>query len=481
MLGHVPARLCAVGLNGLQGFVAKRTLPDASLPDLCLSPMNSCRWLCCVVCVLISAAACKEPPAPAKRQAPIVPVIKSQSRGPAPLRTVEIKNRPLDPGEISQFRPLPAVYTKNAVPLPVPLVELGRTLFHEERLSKNHDFSCNSCHALDSFGVDGETVSTGHLGQRGKRNAPTVYNAAGQSTQFWDGRERTVEDQAIRPILDPTEMAMDEARVLATLKSMPGYVTLFKEAFPEEPDPITFANVGKALGAFERTLVTPARWDSYLIAQQAVAEARRLARRNGATAPGSVPTTAPASAPNTAPGTAALVAAGGAAATASPASTPAAGTGGAAATGAAADATLTAEEQLGFLTFYEVGCPSCHDGPLLGGNLFEKLGRVRPWPNLEDTGRGQLTGREDQHMSFKVASLRNIEKTGPYFHDASSSELEDAVTRMALHQLGVTLKKEQASAIVAWLKTLTGNPTAEMMREPKLPKSTATTPTPDPT
>jgi cytochrome c peroxidase len=75
-------------------------------------------------------------------------------------------------------------------------VELGRILYYESRLSKNHDVSCNTCHLLDRHGVDGQPTSTGHRGQRGGRNAPTVYNAALHITQFWDGRAADVEEQA---------------------------------------------------------------------------------------------------------------------------------------------------------------------------------------------------------------------------------------------------------------------------------------------
>ena len=144
-------------------------------------------------------------------------------------------------------------------------VELGRMLYHEKRLSKSQELSCNSCHLLDKYGVDAQRTSPGHRGQRGGRNTPTVYHAAANFEQFWDGRAGDVEAQALGPILNPIEMAAPSAEyVEKVLASMPQYVAAFKQAFPREPKPIVFANVGKAIGAFERKLTTHSRWDEYL-------------------------------------------------------------------------------------------------------------------------------------------------------------------------------------------------------------------------
>src|SRR5690606_36512346 len=108
-------------------------------------------------------------------------------------------------------------------------------------------------------------MSPGHKGALGGRNSPTVYNAAVHAMQFWDGRAADVEEQATGPILNPGEMAMpDEARVVATLESMPEYVEAFEKAFPGQKPAITLKNVGIAIGAFELKLVTPSRWDAFL-------------------------------------------------------------------------------------------------------------------------------------------------------------------------------------------------------------------------
>ena len=145
------------------------------------------------------------------------------------------------------------------------LIDLGRELYYEQRLSKNADISCNSCHQLDRYGVDNLPTSPGHKGQLGARNSPSVYNAAGHIAQFWDGRAKNVEEQALGPILNPVEMAMpSQEKVLEVLNSMPEYVTAFHDAFPQESDPVKYENVGKAIGAFEKGLVTPAPFDRYL-------------------------------------------------------------------------------------------------------------------------------------------------------------------------------------------------------------------------
>jgi cytochrome c peroxidase len=163
------------------------------------------------------------------------------------------------------FKPLPAAMEAESNPLTEAKIELGRILYYENRISKSHEFSCNSCHLLDKYGVDNEPTSPGHKGLRGDRNSPTVYNAAGHFVQFWDGRAKDVEEQAKGPVLNPVEMAMpDEKTVIATLKSMPEYPELFKQAFPGEAEPVNYENFAKAVGAFERKLVTPSRWDKFL-------------------------------------------------------------------------------------------------------------------------------------------------------------------------------------------------------------------------
>lgn len=167
--------------------------------------------------------------------------------------------------ELLQFDTLPLVMHAVTGPATVAQVALGRRLFHETVLSNGHDVSCNSCHALNGYGADGRRVSFGSVGHIGGRNAPTVYNAAGHVAQFWDGRAVSVEEQAKGPVLNAVEMGMPSSKaVLDHLKASPTYVAEFHAAFPADTSPITYDNVGRAIGAFERGLVTPSRWDHFL-------------------------------------------------------------------------------------------------------------------------------------------------------------------------------------------------------------------------
>ena len=135
-------------------------------------------------------------------------------------------------------------------------VELGRMLFFEPRLSRSHVITCNTCHSIGTGGADNVPASLGHGWQRGPRNSPTVFNAVFNAAQFWDGRASDLAEQAGGPVQASVEMNNTPERVVETLESIPQYVELFEEAFPES-DGITFDDVTVALEAFETTLVTP--------------------------------------------------------------------------------------------------------------------------------------------------------------------------------------------------------------------------------
>lgn len=204
-------------------------------------------------------AACEDPkPTPAAKPSATA-VTTAKVAAPDPKKSNDI-----DPDRLAMFGPLPVAVEVATNPTSDAKVALGRMLYYETRLSKNHDLSCNSCHDLAAYGGDGKEVSPGHKAQKGTRNSPTVYNAAGHFVQFWDGRAATVEEQAKGPIVNPVEMASDEKRVIETLSSIPAYVEAFKKAFPDAKDAISLENVGKAIGSFERKLLTPAKWDKYL-------------------------------------------------------------------------------------------------------------------------------------------------------------------------------------------------------------------------
>ncbi len=170
----------------------------------------------------------------------------------------------IDPERLGSFNPLPALVTSSNNPLTDEKIQLGRMLFYDNRLSKNHDLSCNSCHPLDRHGADGTKVSVGHAHQSGRRNTPSVYNSAGFFSLMWDGRFDSVEEQANGPMMNPSEMAMTPVRLEATLRSIPEYVKAFGRAFPNDPWPVTVNNAAKAIGAFERKLFTRGRWDQFL-------------------------------------------------------------------------------------------------------------------------------------------------------------------------------------------------------------------------
>jgi cytochrome c peroxidase len=175
----------------------------------------------------------------------------------------------INPRLLRRFQPLRSQIETTTNPITRAKTDLGRMLYFEPRLSKAQKTSCNTCHALDHYGVDGLSTSVGHRGQHGSRNSPTVYNAAGFFAQFWDGRAETVEAQATGPILNPVEMALaSPEQGVKVLSSMPEYREAFSKAFPGEAEPLTFDNAARAIAAFERRLTTPSRWDDYLRGNQ---------------------------------------------------------------------------------------------------------------------------------------------------------------------------------------------------------------------
>lgn len=319
-----------------------------------------------------------------------------------------------------QFAALPRAAESPTNPLTEEKVALGRMLYFDTRLSKNHDLSCASCHDLEAYGVDvRETdgvrnkTSLGHRGQLGDRNSPTVYNAGFHLAQFWDGRARDLEEQAKGPVLNPVEMAMaDEATVVATLQSIPGYVAAFGAAFPRQEQAVTYDNMALAIGAFERRLTTPAPFDAFL--------------------------------------------------------------------GGSLTA-LDGDQIEGLDAFMSVGCTQCHNGPAVGGGMFQKLGVIKPWEGVTDMGRAKVTKAKADELVFKVPSLRNITETGPYLHDGSIAALDEMVQKMAEHQLGKgELSPAQLSAMLEFLGSLKGELPKEYIAKPTLPPSGPDTPAADP-
>ncbi len=323
---------------------------------------------------------------------------------PAPPKEPELDPAALRERASKLFGAVPEEFPNPQNPLTDAKINLGRMLYYDGRLSINGEISCNSCHVLDAYGVDSNATSPGHDGTVGERNSPTVYNAAGHLSQFWDGRAADVEAQAKGPVLNPIEMGMpDEASVVAVLASIPGYVEAFGTAFPDEEDAVTYDNMAKAIGAFERRLSTPAPIDTWL---------------------------------------------------------------------AGDDASLSAEALAGLKLFMDTDCQSCHSGFDFGGAMYQKLGTEKPWPGLKDDGRAPVTGDERDRHVFKVPSLRNIEKTGPYLHDGSIASLEEMVGKMVHHQTKreTPFSDEEMANMLAFLGSLTGELPTDYIAEPELPE-----------
>jgi cytochrome c peroxidase len=190
---------------------------------------------------------------------------RTTSTSEARISTAAPSNEEISPRILRRF----AVLEPDLTPRSAALIDLGRLLYYEPRLSRTGQISCNSCHLLDRYGTKGSPASTGVDGQTGTRNAPSTFHASGQFVQFWDGRAATIEDQVKVPLVAAKEMGMQPAQAVAVLTGIDGYGTAFAAAFPGDPAPITFDHIAKAIGAFERGLTTPSRWDRYLAADRA--------------------------------------------------------------------------------------------------------------------------------------------------------------------------------------------------------------------
>lgn len=303
--------------------------------------------------------------------------------------------------KLEMFSTLPLMAENAANPITDVKVALGKKLYFDKQLSKDGNISCNSCHNLETYGVDNLPNSPGDAGKNGDRNSPTVLNAALHSTQFWDGRAKDVEEQAGMPILNPIEMAIPSKQFLVDrLSKIAEYKKMFADAFNGDENALNYDNLQKAIAAFERKLITPSRFDDYL---QGNSKA------------------------------------------------------------------LTVKEKKGLSTFINVGCTSCHNGSALGGNSIQKFGVFgNYWDYTKsqkiDDGKFNVTKQEADKYMFKVPSLRNIEKTAPYFHDGSVSDLSRAVEIMAKTQLNYELNKEEKENLVAFLKSLTGEVPASLKK-----------------
>lgn len=318
------------------------------------------------------------------------------------------------------FSPLPEVALNPDNPLTEAKLELGKMLYFEPRLSLSGVFSCNSCHNLATYGVDNLETSTGHGWAQGPRNSPTVMNAALQASQFWDGRAADVEEQAGGPILNPIEMGIPTQEfAVERLASMPEYQRLFALAFPGEAEPLVYGNVAKAIGAFERTLLTPARFDDYLRGDSDVLTDLELR------------------------GLQAFVSYGCAGCHNGPA--------------------------LGGNLLQRFGVVESY------WEATREFVTIDTPTMAMDVGRFAVTHDLADLYVFKVPTLRNITRTYPYFHDGSVWDLRDATQIMARVQLGRELTDEDLDALMAFYGALEGEVPAGALRLPVLPPSTGET------
>ncbi len=272
-------------------------------------------------------------------------------------------------------------------------VKLGKTLFYEQRISIDGTVSCVKCHPINLYAADGLKKARGNNCKENPRNAPTIFNAATQVSEHWIGNRTSVEDQAKQAVTGPPAFGMPSYEsVEKILRGMKGYVTLFQDAFPGEKEPVTIDNFAKAIGAFERTLVTPAPFDDFM---KGNAGALSPQQKRG----------------------------------------------------------LQTFLDTGCMTCHF--SPFVGGQMYQKFGVFEPFWKYTKSEKI-DEGRFAVTKNESDKYVFKVPVLRNVAMTPPYFHDGSVEKLDQAVSIMAKVQLGKNLSAQQAGDIAAFLASLTG-------------------------
>lgn len=294
-------------------------------------------------------------------------------------------------------------------------VELGKMLFMDPRFSSTGTVSCNSCHNIMEGGDDSRSTSMGVHGKVGGRNAPTVWNSAFHSVQFWDGRAPLLEDQAKGPVANPIEMGMkDVDTAMNRVRSIPGYKPAFEKAFGKNS--MTVDNAAKAVAAFERTLITPnSAYDKFVKGDKSALTKQQQRGMKTFASIGCV----------------------------------------ACHSGAAFNGKTESSE--GFYAKF----PTFTDNPYDSKYKFS-----------DDKGRKEVTGKISDTNLFRVQTLRNITDTAPYFHNGSVNDLHEAVRVMAKTQLNNDLSEKDVNAIVAFLESLTGQYPEIVM--PRLPATSGT-------
>jgi len=306
------------------------------------------------------------------------------------------------------FGPLPQVMLSEKNPVTPEKVKLGKILFYETRISVDGTVSCTRCHPIGLYAADGFRKSIGNNCKVNPRNAPTIFNAAGQISAHWIGNRTDVEDQARQSVIGPPSFGMPSYEaVVRKLKEIKGYVELFKKAFPIDNDPVTVDNFAKAIGAFERTLVTPSHFDSFLKGD--------ITALNGQEKRG-----------------------------------------------------LRTYMEAGCIMCH-FG-PYLGGQVYQKSGIFEPYWNYTKSESI-DEGTYIVTKNEADKYVFKVPISRNVEKTTPYFHDGAVDKLEDAVWIMGKIQLGKDLNKPQVEEVVTFLKSLTGEIPEDALKVPLLPST----------
>jgi cytochrome c peroxidase len=272
-----------------------------------------------------------------------------------------------------------------------PEAELGRALFWDPRISADGKTACASCHPASDWGADARRFSVDARGKPTARHSQTVFNAARQPMLRWTGDRPDAAAQAEGSMTGSLGYASKDDAVAAVAAA--GYAERFRVVYPGDAVPLSARNYGRAIQAYEATLVTPAPFDRYLAGDEGALDARQKA---------------------------------------------------------------------GLRSFIDTGCAGCHNGALLGGSLLQRFGIVRDYwlatgsAVPADTGRHAATKKDEDRYVFRVAMLRNIARTAPYFHDGSVERLDRAVRVMADVQLGRQLDDAQVASIVAFLESLSG-------------------------
>ena len=332
----------------------------------------------------------------------IIGILASMSQASTASQTRE----PLLKQARALFKPLPKDMATPEYPVSPARVALGKRLFFDPRISLDGTVSCSRCHQVSLYGTDALAKAVGVKDRVNPRNAPTVLNAALEFAAHWRGDRKNVEDQATQALIGPPSFGEpDYAAAMARLKAIRGYAPLFARAFPGEKDPITPENWGFAIGAYERTLVTPSPFDAYL---KGNTRALSPMARSGL---GKFISTGCAACHN--------------------------------------------GVDVGGGMFQKFGVMK---------DYWKETGSTQI-----DKGRYDVTGKTGDMYVFKVPSLRNVAMTPPYFHDGSVATLPQAIRVMAKVQLGKTLSDQDVREITAFLNSLTGTLPADFHEPPVLP------------